>query len=265
MKTFPFLQAYLFFALFSTCSLRAETPETSNNNSSSESSVSSQGSVECAPSSSSGVTLTPFFLNIDSLEITKVIPPPPEEGSVLAADDLTIQHYAMATATPEQVNYAMGIIEDSVFDYSEVLGSYFKPEEFPVTEAFFKKVCNDITAANLAAKNSFQHARPLTWRKMTPDDKDFGYSYPSGHTTRAFVWAELLSQLFPEFKDAIFKEAEKKAWSRVILGRHYPSDVCSGQLYAHYLVQQFLDNPEFQKEWTAVQAEVASVSVIARN
>lgn len=226
-----------------------------------------------APPASPGseIALTPFFLDIDALEIAKVLPPPPgaqptEENSatpkqgLTREEDLFIQECATATATQEEKDYAMRMIEDSVFDFSEVLGANFTAEQFPLTKAFFDKVCNDTNIACTAAKNLLQGSRPPTWTKMSPDDLDFGYTYPSGHTARAFLCAELLSLSFPQYKEALLKEAEKKAWSRVIIGRHYPSDVYAGKIYAEYLFLKFLENTDFQNEWTAAQKEITEKS-----
>ena len=208
-------------------------------------------------SSSTSNSLPSTFLNLDSLDYVHVLQPPPEQGSYAEKSDHVILHCTFDTATPEQINYAMSFIKDSVFDYSEVLGSHFNKKECPITAAFFDVVTADVFHANTVAKSYFKHPRPDTWKKMTEDDPELGYSYPSAHTARAFVWAELLSQLLPQYKNDFYKEAEKKAWSRVILGRHYPSDVCAGKVYAHYLVQQLLANPDFQNPFKEVQEELS--------
>ena len=83
-----------------------------------------------------------------------------------------------------------------------------------------------------------------------------GYSYPSGHSTRAFLWEALLAKVFPSDQRALENQAERKAWNRVILGRHYPADVYAGKFFGIYLAQKLLENPAFQKEWPAIEAEM---------
>lgn len=216
--------------------------------------------------SSSGAPLIPIFLDRDSLKITTVLPPPPgnppsEESHapqqfLTQEEDLYFQECAMATAGEAEKNHAMSIIYDSVFDYAEIFGPHFSAAQFPLTKAFFDKIRNDVIVACTAAKNTFQRPRPASWTKMTPEDKEIGYTYPSGHTTRAFVIAELLCSVFPQSQKALLQEAERISWSRVIIGRHYPSEVFAGKLYADYLVTKFYENPAFQKEWSAVQEEL---------
>ena len=133
-------------------------------------------------SSSDQINLTPFFLNIASLEIKKVLPPPPStllsnkeseasQQSLTPQEDLFLQECAMATATQAEKDYAMSIIEDSIFDYSTIIGSHFTAENFPITKIFFDKMRNDIIIACSIAKNTFQSPRPPSWRKMTADRK----------------------------------------------------------------------------------------------
>ncbi|MBM3856402.1 MAG: phosphatase PAP2 family protein [Verrucomicrobia bacterium] len=250
MKMLSLFKICLCFVVLSALLVKAEDPS----------------SLHQPTSSSDQLNLTPYFLDIASLEITKVLPPLPgaelsEKNSdtpkqcLTPEEDLFLQECAMATATQADKDYAMSIIEDSVFDYSDVLGSNFTAENFPVTKVFFDKIRNDVIIACTTAKNIFQGPRPPSWTKMTPHDQDVGYTYPSGHSTRAFLCAALLSQFFQSYKEPLLEQAKRAAWSRVIIGRHYPSEVYAGKIYADYLLSQFLENKDFQKEWAAVQEE----------
>ncbi len=55
-------------------------------------------------------------------------------------------------------------------------------------------------------------------------------SFPSGHTSDAFVLATIVSLLFPKWKIIIpsFVWATLVGYSRIFLGVHYPSDVVFG-------------------------------------
>ena len=198
------------------------------------------------------------FLNIASLKITKVLPPPPTDVQNNHKDRILLKD-AMATRTKKQIKRAVSVISDNVFDYSQVLGPNFNAKQLPLTAALFAKVESDTKVAIKAAKNSFERTRPKTWEKIKIDEKNDGYSYPSGHTTRAFLWATLLKELFPLQHRELMKEARQKSWNRVILGRHYPDDVYAGQLYGQYLAKQFFKNHQFQQEWAAVKNEVKNV------
>lgn len=56
------------------------------------------------------------------------------------------------------------------------------------------------------------------------------YSFPSGHTMHATSFAIMLSQFEPRLIPLVAPFALLVAFSRVILGLHYPSDVVAGAI-----------------------------------
>lgn len=54
------------------------------------------------------------------------------------------------------------------------------------------------------------------------------FSFPSGHTTAAFVMASLLSVFYPQVMALAVGLAVMVGLSRVLLGVHYPSDILAG-------------------------------------
>ena len=196
------------------------------------------------------------FINPKSFDIPAIIPPFPETGSEQYKIDTGYLKNARATGTQEQINKAIIASHDSVFDYAETLGPWFNSHNLPKTTELFRKVDQETKSAIELAKNHFHRKRPLFWLETGDPEKSNGYSYPSGHTTRAFVWAILLSDAFPDMTKALHRQARQKAWYRVILGRHYPADVRAGQRYGKFLAEQFLKSTEFKKPWKAVAAEM---------
>ena len=196
------------------------------------------------------------FINPSSFNIVVIIPAPPQPGSAEAKTDSGYLKNARATSDPEQIDKAITASHDSAFDYSETLGSWFNSRDLPKTSALFDEITKEAKGAIDLAKNHFERTRPIYWIETGDPEKSDGYSYPSGHTTRAFLWADLLANAFPDMQKQLHLQARKKAWYRVILGRHYPADVRAGKIYGKYLATQFLKSPEFQKQWIGVKAEM---------
>lgn len=85
-------------------------------------------------------------------------------------------------------------------------------------------------SAYLLLKNLIKRDRPAvkiadyqSW--ITPSDQ---FSFPSGHTAGAFVFAYLVASFFPLFALPAYIIASLIGVSRVLLGVHYPSDIIAG-------------------------------------
>lgn len=82
----------------------------------------------------------------------------------------------------------------------------------------------------LLLKNLIRRDRPSVkiesyqpW--ITPSDQ---FSFPSGHTAAAFVFAGLVAFFYPVFAAPCYFWASLIGASRVLLGVHYPSDIAAG-------------------------------------
>ena len=81
-------------------------------------------------------------------------------------------------------------------------------------------------------------------------------AYPSGHSTAGTVMALVLAEMFPEKRDALLAIGRSIGWHRVMLARHYPTDVVARRVLAQAIVRELDANPQFQHDLAAAKAEI---------
>lgn len=83
----------------------------------------------------------------------------------------------------------------------------------------------------LLLKLLLKRSRPSNFKKFTPAIQPADrFSFPSGHSTAAFLFAALIIANFPVWSSVVYLWAFLVGMSRIVLGVHYPSDVIAGAL-----------------------------------
>ena len=190
-----------------------------------------------------------YYLNPSAIDLTVLLPPPPDLGSSEARADEAQVVSAVAARTPVELADARAGSARSVFFFTRSIGPGFTQVRLPVTAAFFAHVSSDVQNLVLGAKAYWQRPRP------NGANKRHG-AYPSGHAAFAASTAIVLAQLVPAKRAAIFAQARIFAVNRILLGLHYPTDIASGWTAGTLAAYVMMRDPRFRHDFAAAAAEL---------
>jgi acid phosphatase (class A) len=145
----------------------------------------------------------------------------------------------------------------SLFHVGSPLGEWYNYKNLPLTAKMLSNVYRDATYYFYNLKVKINRPRPymlepqLKFLERPPHQ-----SYPSGHSTASYVNAYVLMEIAPELADEFLKMAAEMAYSREVLGVHYPSDSEMGRILARNLVNEFFKKEKFQKDFEAAKKEI---------
>lgn len=172
---------------------------------------------------------------------------------------------------PEDSTYAA--YRRNLFHIGSSIGSWFNPDNLPVTANLMANVWRDASYFIWSLKFRYARIRPVFIDSDVKNLQETDWAaYPSGHASNSYVNAYIYQELAPEFTDVFIKDAYDMAHSREILGVHYPSDSESARIFARQFVNMLFQNPEFlrdfelaKKEWTQKAKETFVKPVLIRN
>jgi hypothetical protein len=182
---------------------------------------------------------------------------PPAPGSPENQADIQAVLARQQTRTPTQIARARSEEELTPAAFADVFGSWFTPDNLPLTFALLNNAADDARSIASSAKHLWQRPRPpLQDSAIHPVvSVPSSYSYPSLHATRGVLWAAILAQLAPDLKARILARGYQIGEDRIIAGVHFPTDVAAGQKLGQTLADLLLKNPRFQYDLSLAQTE----------
>jgi acid phosphatase (class A) len=158
-------------------------------------------------------------------------------------------------ANPADPRY--GPNRDNLFVVGRDLGPGFRRDNLPKTTDLLAHVYRDAMIYIIDLKLRYARPRPhhLDARIQAEDRTIAHGSFPSGHSFASHINAGVLARLAPQKRSELFTRAHELAWSRELLGVHYPSDSEAGRVLAEDFVRFLFQSREFMRDFSAVQRE----------
>jgi len=207
------------------------------------------------------------ILTPDEVDPSRLLPPPYKDGSDLQKADLAEVERIYHSRSPERRAQAeWDDKHESVELFATVLGPKFDLAKLPATAKVMGEVQNDQSVTANIAKRYFLRKRPwavnptLVACDYRPNAPPLT-SYPSGHATLGYSTGFILAALMPDKAQAILARAHDYAYSRVICGAHYPSDIEASHVLGTELAMLMLENPGFHAQFEAARAELKAAGL----
>jgi acid phosphatase (class A) len=213
------------------------------------------------------VPKTLHVLTEAQLDPSRLLPAPFKDGSIEQIAELNDVQKAYNNRTPERRAKAeWDDKHETVELFFVTLGPQFDMQKLPVTGKLMAVVENEQSVAANIAKRFFLRNRP--WA-IDPSLVACDYkpnaapqtSYPSGHAMLAYSEGYILAALMPEKAQAILDRAHEYAYSRVVCGAHYPTDIEASHVYATAMAMLMMNDPKFAADFNAAKAELASAGL----
>jgi len=197
------------------------------------------------------------YISQTSVNTTALLPPPPAADSEETQAELDLILRLQDTRTPQQVSRVKADAKTGMQCFQGVMGTWFAPENLPLTEKLLKDTEKDSKYFTETSKSFFNRQRPMFVHKRIKVviEGQEEPSYPSGHATRGMLLALVLSELAPDKRADLMRKGWEIGWDRVIAGVHYPSDIVAGRVLGQALARTMLGNPAFAKDLAAAKSE----------
>ena len=190
---------------------------------------------------------------------TALLAPPPLPGSAEEAADLASVRAVFRSRTEAEKNRATMESTLSFSLFAAAIGPEFDLNRLPKTRALLEQVKTNIQVTIDVSKSYFKRKRPYQMDESLGLGKpEPSFAYPSGHSTRGTVYALLLAQLFPEHREAILTIGRDIGWDRVLIGKHFPTDIYAGRVLGQAIVRELSANPAYRRDLAEAKAEIAA-------
>lgn len=201
--------------------------------------------------------------------IMKHLPTPPSTTGGDFANDFYYYQWGKEQREIEEIRQeALYEDEASIYEiYSKTMGFDIGKKKTPEIHKLAKTAANDAVDAAHKGQEYFKRTKPFIMfhePSLKPEDHEETFndkknSYPSGHSTRGWIVALVLSNLAPEYTTGLMDAAKQYAMLRVIMGRHWKSDIDAGALLSAVIFANVSATPEYQEQLKKARAEYEAI------
>jgi len=209
------------------------------------------------------------YLGKDLPSSLKLLPRPPAPGTAAFQQDEAVSRASQKLRGSARYAQASSDADLSfphaASTFACALGVPITQEGSPYLYQMLRRVLTDAALATYAAKDHYKRVRPFVYYKestCTPNDEELlrgDGSYPSGHTSIGWAWAQILTELAPDRADALLARGRSFGESRLVCNAHWQSDVLEGRAVGAGAVAKLHGNAEFKADIANAAGEIAAL------
>lgn len=198
------------------------------------------------------------YLKGDDVPVMKLLTPPPAETSDITKAELAEILSIQESRTKERAEQAVADQEETVYRFLTGMGIKIDPAKTPLTGKLFQRISDSEEVVTDGAKKGFGRRRPYFVNEAVKPIVKASKSnaYPSGHATFGTATGAILVEMLPEKRGEIYARINDYAWSRVVGGAHYRSDLEAGKTAGLALAATLLTLADFKQDMAAAKAEL---------
>jgi acid phosphatase (class A) len=147
--------------------------------------------------------------------------------------------------------------------FSSAAGAGFQVGKLPKTESLLQRVKREMGELIDTPKNHWKRKRPYQLDpELSLGNPEPSFGYPSGHSTRGTVYSLIIAELFPERREPILAFGRTIGWDRVLIGKHFPTDIQAGRVLGKAIFRELLSSPAFQRDLEAAKSEILATQMV---
>ncbi|MBO0933102.1 phosphatase PAP2 family protein [Fibrella aquatilis] len=171
-------------------------------------------------------------------------------------------YHSPTTSNPYDPDYARNW--NSLFHVGSPLGNWYTHANLPLTATLLTGVYQDATYYFFTLKYRFMRPRPYALEPgLAPVERPGHPAYPSGHSAASYANAYVMSELAPDLAPEFLKMAAEMAYSREVIGVHYPSDSDVSRVWARRFVNELMKQPKFRADLAKAKAEITAKRLVS--
>jgi acid phosphatase (class A) len=198
-------------------------------------------------------------------DLSRVLPPPPAEGSAAFAADLAA--YKSASRLRDTPRWTLAA-RDADLGFPAADQVFSCALDMPISEAatphlhvLLRRTLVDALEGTGTTKKEYRRKRPFLVtgdRTCTPGREAHmkARSYPSGHASVGWAWALALAEIAPERAEPILRRGYAFGMSRVVCRAHWKSDVEAGRTVGSAVVSRLHADPVFVAQMAQAKREI---------